>query len=79
MSGMAGKRDERVGKGESCVRITPEEESYMRDWWLTWQPVCDRKAVTEQGNAKTKMPGEQDIGHKFPAKEPRRTNTPMDI
>jgi hypothetical protein len=52
----------------------------MRDWRLTWRPVCDRKAVTEvteQSNAKTKLPGEQDIGHEFPiAKELRRTNTP---
>jgi len=38
----------------------------MRDWWLTWRPVCDCKAVTERRNAKTKLPGEQDIGRKFP-------------
>jgi hypothetical protein len=80
MSGMAEKRDERVGKGESGMRITPAEASYMRDWRLTWGAVCDRKAVTEKRNAKTKLPGEQEIGHKFPnAKEPCRTNTPKDI
>lgn len=63
MSGMVAKRDERVGKGESGVRITPAEASYMHDWRLTWRPVCDCKAVTENRNAKTKLPGEQDIGH----------------
>ena len=60
MSGMDEKRDERVGMGESGVRIRQKEASYMRDWWLTWRPVCDRKSVTEQGNAKTKLPGKQD-------------------
>jgi hypothetical protein len=78
MSGMVKKRDERVGKGEDGVRITPGEASYMRDWRLTWRPVCDRKALTEKRNTKTKFPGEQDISHKFPTvKEPRRTNTSM--
>jgi hypothetical protein len=81
MNGMAEKRDERVGKGKSGVRITPAEASYMRDWRLTWWPVCyNPKAVAEQGDAKTKLAGEQDIGHKYPtAKEHRRINTPMDI
>jgi hypothetical protein len=37
--------------------------------------------VTEKRNAKTKFPGEQDIGHKFfTAKEPRsKKNTTIDI
>jgi hypothetical protein len=73
MSGMVEKSDERAGKGGSGVRITPTEVSYMRDWRLTWRTVCDRKAVTEQRNAKAKFPGaEQDIGHIFPTnKEPQ--------
>ena len=33
----------------------------MRDWRLTWWPVCNPKAVAEQGNAKTKFVDEQDI------------------
>jgi hypothetical protein len=47
------------------MRITPVEGSYMRDWRLTWRPVCDSKAVTEKRKAKTKLPGEQDIGHRL--------------
>jgi hypothetical protein len=43
------------------VRITPAEASYMRDWRLTWWPVCNPKAVAEQGNAKTKLVDEKDI------------------
>ena len=78
MSGMDEKRDERVGKGESGVRITPAETSYMRDWRLTWRPVCDNRVVIEQGSAKTKFySGEHDFGQKFPtAKEPRRIDLP---
>lgn len=60
MSGMDERSDERVGKGESGVRMTQKEASYMRDWRLTWRPVCDCKSVTEQGNAKTKLRGERD-------------------
>jgi hypothetical protein len=77
MNGMAKKRDKRVGKGESEVRIPPAEVSYMRDWRLTWWPVCDSSAVTERRNARTRLQARINIGHRFPiVKEFPRTNNP---
>lgn len=65
MSGMVEKSDERVGKGESGVRITLAEASYMLDWRLTWRPVCDPKAVTEMRNAKTEFPTNRTLAINF--------------
>ena len=77
MSGMVEKRDKRVGKGESEVRIPPAETTYMRDLRLTWWPVCDNNAVTDQRSPMTQLQAQQNIDHRFSiVKELPRTNNP---
>jgi hypothetical protein len=73
MSGMGKKGDERVGKRDTEVKNPPAEATYMRDWWLTWWPVCD----TELRNATTQLQARQNICHGFPiVEELPRTNNP---
>ena len=52
----------------------------MRDLRLTWWPVCDNNAVTDQRNPITQLQAQQNIGHRFSiVKEPPRINNPTTL